>query len=67
MAAAMTEALVGRGVPGPTAQLAAELGLLAFKRAFAEWSEGDRDADDALAPYALAALEDLRAASASLG
>ena len=67
MAAAMTEALVGRGVPAPTAHLAAELGVLAFKRGFAEWSEGERDPEDALAPHALAALEDLRVASASLG
>ena len=41
LAAAMTAALVARGVPDPTAQLAAELGLLAFKRGYAEWSEGD--------------------------
>ena len=63
LAAAMTAALVARDVPGPTAELAAELGLLAFKRAFAEWSEGDRDD---LAPRLLTALEQLRAASASL-
>ncbi len=67
LAAAMATALVARGVPDPTADLAAELGVLAFKRGYAEWSEGDHDADDELAPYALAALEDLRAASASLG
>ncbi len=67
LAAAMTTALVARGVPDPLAQLAGELGVLAFKRGFAEWSETERDADDALAPYALAALDELRAASASLG
>jgi AcrR family transcriptional regulator len=66
LAAAMTDALIARGVPGPTAALASELGLLAFKRAFAEWSEGDRDAKDDLAALTLAALADLRAASASL-
>jgi AcrR family transcriptional regulator len=67
LAAAMTEALLARGVPDSTAQLAAELGVLAFKRGFAQWSEGDRTVDDDLAPYALAALEELRQASAALG
>ena len=67
LAAAMTGALIARGVPDPTAALASELGVLAFKRAYAEWSEGDRGADDDLAGYALAALDELRVASASLG
>ena len=67
LAAALTEALVARGVPDSLAHLAAELGVLAFKRGFAEWSAGDRDAADSLAPYTLAALDDLREASASLG
>jgi AcrR family transcriptional regulator len=67
LAAAMTTALVARGVPDPTAALAGELGLLAFKRGFAEWTDGDRDAKDELAGYTLAALDELRAASASLG
>jgi AcrR family transcriptional regulator len=67
LAAAMTDALVTRGVPDPVAHLAAELGVLAFKRGFAEWSDGDRDVIDDLAPYTLAALDELRAASASLG
>jgi hypothetical protein len=66
MAAAMTAALVARGVPDATAQLAGELGVLAFKRGYAVWSAGDRSADDALAPHAVAALDELRAASASL-
>jgi AcrR family transcriptional regulator len=66
MAAAMTAALVARGVPDPTAQLAAELGVLAFKRGYAQWSEGDREVDAELAPLAVAALHELRAASASL-
>jgi hypothetical protein len=63
----MATALVARGVPGPTAHLAGELGVLAFKRGFAEWSEGKRDAKDELAQYTLAALDELRVASASLG
>jgi AcrR family transcriptional regulator len=67
LAAAMTTALLARGVPDPTAALASELGVLAFKRGFAEWSEGGRDAEDELAGYTLTALDELRAASASLG
>jgi AcrR family transcriptional regulator len=67
LAAAMTTALVARGVSDPTAHLAGEMGVLAFKRGFAEWSETDRDASSDLAQYALAALDELRAASASLG
>ena len=67
LAAAMTAALVGRGIADATAHLAAELGVLAFKRGYAQWSEGDRADDDGLAPYALAALDDLRAAAGSLG
>jgi AcrR family transcriptional regulator len=67
LAAAMTAALVARGVPDPTAELAAELGLLAFKRGYLAWSDGDRDAEDQLAQHTLAALNDLRAATASLG
>jgi AcrR family transcriptional regulator len=67
LAAAMTDALVARGVPGPVAHLAAELGVLAFKRGFAEWSDGDPDITGDLAPHTIAALDDLRAASAALG
>jgi len=67
LAAAMADALSARGVPDPQASLAAEMGVLAFKRGFAEWSEGDRDVADDLAPHALAALDELRAASTALG
>ena len=67
LAVAMTAALVVRGVPDPTAHLASELGVLAFKRGYAEWSEADRHAEDDLAPCTLAALDELRAATASLG
>ncbi len=66
LAAAMTTALLARGVPDPTAHLAGELGVLAFKRGYAMWSEGDRDGDDALAPHTLAALHDLHAATTTL-
>ena len=67
LAAAAAAALVARGVPTATAQLAGELGVMAFKRGYAVWAEGDRQADDELAPYALVALEELRVASNSLG
>ncbi|MGW5242213.1 TetR/AcrR family transcriptional regulator [Monashia sp. NPDC004114] len=66
LAAAMTSALVARGIPDPTAHLAGELGVLAFKRGYAAWLEADQDTEDGFAPYALGALEELRAASASL-
>jgi AcrR family transcriptional regulator len=65
LAAAMTAALAARGVPEPTALLAAELGVLAFKRGYATWSEGDHD-DGGLAPHALDALDELRRATATL-
>jgi AcrR family transcriptional regulator len=67
LAAAMTTALIDRGVPDATAHLAAELGVLAFTRGFARWTEGDRDAENELTHYTLAALDELRTASASLG
>ncbi|HUQ61595.1 helix-turn-helix domain-containing protein [Lentzea sp.] len=66
LAAAMTAALVARGVPDPTAALASELGVLAFKRGYAGWSEGDRMPEDDFAGYLRKALDELRAASASL-
>jgi AcrR family transcriptional regulator len=67
LADAMTTALLVRGVPDSTAHLAGELGVLAFKRGYAEWSEGDRQSEHELAHYTLVALNELRAASASLG
>jgi AcrR family transcriptional regulator len=67
LASAMTAALVARGVPDRVAHVAAELGSLAFTLGFAEWSEGDAEGTDDLATYALAALDELREASASLG
>lgn len=65
LAAAMTDALTTRGIPAATAALASELGVLAFKRGYAEWSDSARDED--FATHALKALDELRAASASLG
>jgi AcrR family transcriptional regulator len=67
LASAMKAALVARGVPDPTAHLAAELGVLAFKRGYAQWCEADRDDARGLARHALAALDDLREATTTLG
>lgn len=67
IAAAMTSALLARGVSNSVAQLAAELGVLAFKQGYAQWVEADQGTATGLAPYTLAALDELRAASASLG
>ena len=66
LAAAMTDALVARGVPDPIAHLASEIGVLAFKRGYSEWLEADPATAGGLAPYTATALKDLRAASASL-
>ena len=66
LAKAMTDALLARGVPDAVAHLAAELGILAFKRGYASWTEGADD-DRGLAPHTLAALEDLRIATTTLG
>ena len=63
LAAAMTAALVARGVPETTAALAGELGVLAFKRGYAAWVEDDR-VD--LGTLTRTALHELREASASL-
>ncbi len=67
LGATMAAALAARGIPEATAALASEMGVLAFRRGYAAWSEGDRDAASDFAQYALAALEELRAASESLG
>ncbi len=67
LAAAMTAALVARGVPEATAHLAGEIGVLAFKRGYAQWSESARSDGEGLAPHALAALDDLYRAASSLG
>ena len=65
LAAAMTTALVARGVPESGACLAGELGVMAFKRGYARWLESDQDGDR-LAAYAVAALDELRDEAAAL-
>jgi AcrR family transcriptional regulator len=66
LAAAMTDALKARGVPDPIAHLAGELGVLAFKLGYSEWTQAGHDTEGGPARYTAAALDDLRAASASL-
>jgi len=68
LSVAMTDALAARGFPDVVAHLAAELGVLAFKRGYAAWLEADgAETDSGLAPYALTALQELRAAGTALG
>ncbi|TCU85825.1 TetR family transcriptional regulator [Curtobacterium sp. PhB191] len=66
MAAAMTDALIERGVAEPTARLASEMGVLAFKQGFDRWAGAARADDDGLAGHALAAFAELREAAAAL-
>jgi AcrR family transcriptional regulator len=66
MAAAMTDALIERGVAEPTARLASEMGVLAFKQGFDRWAGAARADDDGLARHALAAFAELREAAAAL-
>ena len=63
----MADALATRGVPAAAARLAAEMGLLAFKQGYAAWVEADGADATGLEPYALAALDDLRATTRTLG
>ena len=67
LAAAMTGALVERGVAEVPAQVAAELGVIAFKRGYAAWAEADREVAGGLWGHVRPALEELRAATATLG
>jgi AcrR family transcriptional regulator len=65
LATSTSDALIARGVPDATAHLAAELGVLAFKRGYGQWSESTTDVP--LSHYTRRALDELRQASASLG
>jgi AcrR family transcriptional regulator len=67
LAATMTAALSERGVSEVVAQLAGELGVLAFKRGYARWSEDELYDGGELATYAQAALAELIAESRTLG
>jgi AcrR family transcriptional regulator len=65
LAVAMGEALRVRGVQDAVAAAAAELGVLAFKEAYAAWVATDNDQD--LASLARASLDRLRIAVTQLG
>jgi AcrR family transcriptional regulator len=65
LAAALAGALSKRGVPDLTASVAAELGVLAYHRAFGHWVEpASRQTLPELTRHA---LDELRAATATLG
>lgn len=65
LAAALAGALRKRGVPDLTASLAAELGVLAYHRAFEQWV--DPAGQETFPELARRALDELRAATATLG
>lgn len=65
LAAAMAAALRGRGVPDLVATLAAELGVLAFKKAYAAWVDADNQEE--LGELARTALDQLRSTVTELG
>lgn len=65
LAADMAGALRARGVPDRVAALAAELGVLAFKQAYAAWVEPNNEQD--LGELARSALGQLRTTVTELG
>jgi AcrR family transcriptional regulator len=64
LAEAMAQALEKRGVPEPTASLAAELGTRAYYGAFDQWA--DPASQQTLTDLTRHALDELRAAAAAL-
>jgi AcrR family transcriptional regulator len=64
LATAITDALKRRGVPDPTASLAAEIGILALRTAHARWSDPTNRQE--LAVLARQSLQQLQTASAAL-
>ncbi|MFE0464781.1 TetR/AcrR family transcriptional regulator [Kitasatospora sp. NPDC058965] len=67
MAAAIAEALGRRGVPERSAQVAAELGVLAFRLGYTRWADPGRDEDPGeLSALTRVAFEELCAAAAEL-
>jgi AcrR family transcriptional regulator len=67
MAAAMVDALRRRDVAEPAAQVAAEIGVLAFKLGYARWADPTRDENPGeLVTHTRAAFDELRAAAAEL-
>ncbi|GAA3335501.1 TetR/AcrR family transcriptional regulator [Curtobacterium sp. C1] len=66
LAAAMTDALLARGVDAVPARLASEMGVLAFTQGFERWSGRGVADDEPLAVQTLAVLRELREAAAAL-
>jgi AcrR family transcriptional regulator len=67
LAAAMADALRARGVSDTAAQVAAELGVLAFGLGYRRWSDPSHDdTPGELATYTAEAFTELRAAAAEL-
>lgn len=64
LSVAITDALTARGIAPPVAQLAAEVGVLAFKQGYTAWAEADDGS--AFGPHAIAALNVLREASTAM-
>jgi hypothetical protein len=62
LAAAMADALRQRGVPDPTARLAAEVGAIAFGTAFARWVSEPEEQD--LSHLIRESLDELKAVTA---
>ncbi|HEY1619104.1 MAG TPA: helix-turn-helix domain-containing protein [Streptosporangiaceae bacterium] len=65
LAAAIAGALQLRGAPDPAASLAAEIGVLALKRAYVRWAGAGNE--QPFCDLAREALRELQAASAALG
>lgn len=61
-ASAMADALRGRGVTDPTASLVAEVGVIAFKTAYAQWVDDPHEHD--LSRLIRQVLDQLKAATA---
>ena len=61
----MADALRARGGPDSVASLAAELGVLAFRDAYATWAKADNQQE--FSELARAALERLRTTVTELG
>lgn len=66
LGASMSAALIARGVPEVTAQVAAELGVIAFRRAFEQWA-AEPGEGKALADLARTCLDELRHSVTQLG
>jgi AcrR family transcriptional regulator len=66
LASAMTHALTARGVANPTALIAAELAVLAFKQGYSAWLSTPAEQAEDLTQLTLSALAELRNATARL-